>query len=302
MTAVADLDPSRLDWLAEEFERHRSHLRAVGYRMLGSLTEADDAIQEAWIRLQRRDPGGTDDLRGWLTVTFSRICLDMLRTRASRRETYPGTWLPEPVVTLLPGPRGDGAPEDDAMLADSVGIALLVVLDQLSPSERIAFVLHDVFGVDFEQIAPLVERTPAATRQLASRARRRVRAEAPDPDADIAVQQDIVDAFLAASRAGDIEGLLRILHPDVVFRGDGGGRGMLARPSIRGRELVATQAGVFGPRFAAYAKPAIVNGGAGVVIEGAPGQPRIVGSITIRDGLIVAIDLNGDPAKTRRVR
>ena len=159
-----------------------------------------------------------------------------------------------------------------------------------------------MFGVDFDRIAPLLDRTPAATRQLASRARRRVRAEAPDPDADIAVQRRVVDAFLAAARTGDVEGLLRILHPDVVFRGDGGGRGMLARPSIRGREVVATQAGAFGPRFAAYARPAIVNGEAGLVIEDAPGQPRIVGAITVRGGLIVAIDLNGDPAKTRRVR
>src|SRR6188768_2559554 len=157
MALVQTEDAERREWLAIEFERHRAHLRAVGYRMLGSMTEADDAVQEAWIRLQRHDPGDTNDLRGWLTVTVGRICLDMLRTRASRRETYPGTWLPEPVVTLLPAPRGDGAPEDDAMLADSVGIALLVVLDQLSPSERIAFVLLDVFGIDFEQIAPLVE-------------------------------------------------------------------------------------------------------------------------------------------------
>jgi RNA polymerase sigma factor (sigma-70 family) len=302
MTAVADIDPARLDWLAAEFERHRSHLRAVGYRMLGSLAEADDAVQEAWIRLQRRDPGGTDDLRGWLTVTVGRICLDTLRTRASRRESYPGTWLPEPVVTLLPDPTGEPAPEDDAILADSVGIALLVVLDRLTPGERVAFVLHDVFGIDFDRIAPLVDRTPAATRQLASRARRRVRAEAPDPDADVTVQRHVVDAFLAAARSGDVEGLLRILHPDVVFRGDGGGHGMLARPSIRGREVVAGQASAFGPRFAAYARPALVNGEAGLVIEDAPGQPRIVAAITVRAGLIVAIDLNGDPAKTRRVR
>lgn len=301
MTAVRDIDPTRLDWLATELERHRMHLRAVGYRMLGSLTEADDAISEAWIRLQRRDPGGTDDLRGWLTVTVGRICLDMLRTRASRRETYAGTWLPEPVVTRLPLVDPAAGPEDDMLLAESVGIALLVVLDRLAPGERIAFVLHDVFGIPFEIIAPLVDRTPAATRQLASRARRRVRAEAPDPDADVEVQRQVVEAFLAAARAGDGAALLRVLDPDVEFRGDGGGTGPLARPPIRGRAMVIAQARLFAPRFVAYARPAIVNGGAGVVIE-APGQPRIVAAFSVRAGRIVAIDMIGDPAKTRRVR
>jgi hypothetical protein len=197
--------------------------------------------------------------------------------------------------------REHASPERGAVLADSVGIALLVVLETLSPPERLAFVLHDVFGVGFDEIAPMVDRTPAAARQLASRARRRVRAEAPDPDADLAVQRQVVDAFLAAARAGDFEALLRVLDPDVAFRADGGGQGILARPAIRGAARVAGQARLFGPRFASYARPAIVNGEAGVVIEGAPGQPCIVAAFSVRGGRIVAIDMNGDPAKTSSV-
>jgi RNA polymerase sigma-70 factor (ECF subfamily) len=289
----------RRDWLAEEFERHRAHLRAVGYRMLGSMTEAEDAVQEAWVRLDRRDPGGTDDLRGWLTVTVGRICLDMLRARRARRETYAGTWLPEPIVTRpAADTRDHDSPEQDAVLADSVGLALLVVLETLAPAERLAFVMHDVFGISFDEIAGIVERTPAATRQLASRARRRVRAQAPSPDVDLAVQRRVVDAFLEASRNGDFEALLRMLDPDVVFRTDGGGRGPLARPALIGRDAVARQLQRFGPRFAGYARPAIVNGAAGAVVTDAPGQPPIVVGFTIRGGRIAAIDLNGDPAKT----
>ena len=295
-------ETERREWLAQEFERHRAHLRAVGYRMLGSMTDADDAVQEAWVRLDRRDPGGTDDLRGWLTVTVGRICLDMLRTRRSRRETYAGTWLPEPIVTRPAAETRDDhdSPEGDSVLADSVGLALLVVLETLSPPERLAFVLHDVFGLAFDEIAPIIERTPAATRQLASRARRRVREEAPSPDADLAVQRRVVDAFLAASRNGDFEALLRVLDPDVVFRTDGGGRGPLARPALVGRDAVARQLVRFGPRFAGYARPAIVNGAAGAVVPDAPGQPLIVVGFTIRGGRIAAIDLNGDPAKTAK--
>ncbi|HET7030950.1 MAG TPA: RNA polymerase sigma factor SigJ [Candidatus Limnocylindrales bacterium] len=295
-------DAAREAWLVAEFERHRGHLRGVAYRMLGSVAEADDAVQETWLRLARRDPGGTDDLRGWLTVTVGRIALDHLRTRRSRRETYAGTWLPEPIVTPPGGEtRTALGPEDDAVLADQVGLALLVVLETLTPAERLAFVLHDVFGVSFEEIGGLVARTPTAARQLASRARRRVRAEAPDPDADLAVQRRVIDAFLAAARAGDFEGLVRILDPDVVFRADGGGRGFLARPTIRGAEEVARQAGLFGQRFARFAHPALVNGSAGVVVE-PPGVPRIVAAFTIRDGRIAAIAMNGDPRKTTRVR
>jgi RNA polymerase sigma-70 factor (ECF subfamily) len=298
---MAESRTERRDWLAGEFERQRAHLRGVAYRMLGSMTEADDAVQEAWVRLDRRDPGGTDDLRGWLTVTVGRICLDMLRTRASRRETYAGTWLPEPLVTRAPADRRDhDSPEGDVVLADSVGLALLVVLETLSPPERLAFVLHDVFGLAFGEIAPIVERTPAATRQLASRARRRVQAEAPDPDADLVVQQRVVDAFLAAARAGDFAGLVRVLDPGVVFNLDGGGRGPLARPPIVGAAEVAREVNRFGPRFASYARPAIVNGTAGFVVPDAPGQPPLVMGITIRGGRIAELDLNGDPAKTAR--
>src|SRR5688572_10957615 len=204
------------DLLADRFEANRGHLRAVAYRMLGSVTEADDAVQEAWLRLDRSDPGGTDDLRGWLTVVVGRICLDALRRRKSRNEQLAGSWLPEPIVRMA----NDAGPERDAVMADSVGLALLVVLESLTPPERLSFVLHDVFGVPFEEIAPVVERSPAATRQLASRARRRVRAEAPEPDADLAVQRRVVDAFLAAARDGNFEALLQLLDPNVVLRTD----------------------------------------------------------------------------------
>jgi RNA polymerase sigma factor (sigma-70 family) len=289
----------RREWLAAEFERHRAHLRAIGYRMLGSMTEAEDAVQEAWVRLDRGDPGGTDDLRGWLTVVVGRICLDLLRTRRSRRETYVGTWLPEPLVTM-PGAetRDHDSPEHDAVLADSVGLALLVVLETLSPPERLAFVLHDVFGVTFDEIAPIVDRTPAAARQLASRARRRVKAEAPDPDADLVVQRRVVDAFLAAARAGDFEGLVAILAPDAVFHLDGGGHGPLARTPVVGAAEVAEQVQRFGPRFASYARHALINGAEGIVVPDAPGQPPLVMGFTIRGGRVAQLDLNGDPAKT----
>jgi RNA polymerase sigma-70 factor (ECF subfamily) len=260
--------------------------------MLGSMTEADDAVQEAWVRLDRRDPGGTDDLRGWLTVTVGRICLDMLRTRRSRNESYVGTWLPEPLVSI----EADDGPERDTVLADSVGLALLVVLETLSPPERLAFVLHDVFAVPFEEIAPIVDRTPAAARQLASRARRRIQAEAPRPDADLAVQRRVVDAFLAAARSGNFEALLRVLDPDVVLRTDGGGTGPLARPAVVGAVAVARQIEATGGRFAALARPVIVNGEPGVLVE-APGQPPVVVAFTVHGGLIAALDLIGDPAK-----
>ena len=302
MARVHTEDAERREWLAIEFERHRAHLRAVGYRMLGSMTEADDAVQEAWIRLQRGDPGDSNDLRGWLTVTVGRICLDMLRSRTSRRETYAGTWLPEPLVTW-PGAdtRAASNPEAGAVMADSVGIAMLVVLEQLTPPERLAFVLHDVFGVGFDEIAVIVDRTPAATRQLASRARRRVRAEAPGPDADLAVQRRVIDAFVAAARSGDFEALLRVLDPDVVVTTDGGGRGPFARPPLRGAAEVAHRASRMGARFASYASPAIVNGQAGLVVDGAPGQPRIIASFRLREGTITAIQFNADPAKTQRI-
>ena len=293
---MQDDEMTRRDWLAEEFERHRGHLRGVAYRMLGSVTEADDAVQEAWLRLDRSDPGGTDDLRGWLTVVVGRICLDTLRRRKARKEQLAGSWLPEPVVR--PASATTAEPERDTVMADTVGLALLVVLESLTPPERLAFVLHDVFGVPFDEIAPVVERSPAATRQLASRARRRVRAEAPEPDADLAVQWRVVDAFLAAAREGDFEGLLRVLDPDVVLRVDGGPDAPkpFARPPIVGAEAVASQAQNF--RGAGEkAEPVIVNGAPGFLVR-FPAR-SFVGAFTVANGRIVAIDLIADPDKLR---
>jgi RNA polymerase sigma factor (sigma-70 family) len=279
---------NRREWLAQEFEHERPHLRAVAYRMLGSVTEADDAVQEAWSRLDRRDPGGTENLRGWLTVVVGRICLDMLRARKARRESFAGHWLPEPIVSSAAEP----GPEEDAVMADSVGLALLVVLETLNPAERLAFVLHDVFGVPFEEIAEIVGREPAAARQLASRARRRVREAAPEPDADLAVQRRVVDAFLAAARAGDFDALLRVLDPNVMFRTTGAGR--LARPPVIGAEAVAREV-TSGARFAPLARPAIVNGAAGAVVR--IGKLDMVGAFTVRGGRIVAIDFVATTAK-----
>ena len=277
-------------WQAEQFERHRAHLQAVAYRMLGSVTEAEDAVQEAWLRLSRSDTETVDNLGGWLTTVVGRVCLDMLRSRRARREDLPGSTLPEPIVTAE-----DSGPEAEAMLADSVGLALLVVLETLAPPERLAFVLHDMFGVPFDEIAPIVDRTPAATRQLASRARRRVRGAAPAPDADLARQREIVDAFLAASRAGDFEGLLAVLDPDVVFRIDAG-TSPLARGPITGAPAVARQILERGTRFAPLARPAIVNGAAGAVV-GSKGRPFAVAGFTVVHDRIVEIDLITDPGK-----
>jgi RNA polymerase sigma factor (sigma-70 family) len=287
---------TRRDWLAEEFERHRAHLRAVGYRMLGSVAEADDAVQEAWLRLDRSDPGGADDLRGWLTVVVGRICLDILRRRKSRREELAGSWLPEPILRT----PDDTDPEHESVMADSVGLALLVVLESLTPAERLSFVLHDVFGVPVDEIAPVVERSPAATRQLASRARRRVRAEAPEPDADLRVQRRAVDAFLAASRDGDFEGLLRVLDPDVVLRIDGGPNPPRAfrQPPLVGAENVARQAMLFRSR-AAEAEPVVVNGTAGLLVR-FPAR-SLLGAFTVVDGRIAEIYLIADPEKLRRL-
>lgn len=284
---------NRSEWLAREFEHHRPHMRAVAYRMLGSISEAEDVVQDAWIRLDRGDPGGTDDLRSWLTVVVGRLSLDVLRARRSRLEAYAGTWLPEPVVSTTV----DNDPEHEAVLADAVGLALLVVLDTLTPAERLAFVLHDVFAVSFEEIAEIVERTPQAARQLASRARRRIRESAPSPDADLAVRHRVVDAFLAAARAGDFEALVRVLDPNVVMRTDGGGVGPLARPPIIGAVAVARIA-LGGAALASFARPAIVNGGPGVVFQ-SPGRPTLVIGFTVAGGRIAAIDVVGDPAKVR---
>jgi RNA polymerase sigma factor (sigma-70 family) len=280
---------------AEQFERHRAHLHAVAYRMLGSLSEADDAVQEAWLRLSRSDADAVENLGGWLTTVVGRVCLDMLRARRSRREESFGTWLPEPIV------REDEAasPEDEALLADSVGLAMLVVLETLTPAERLAFVLHDTFGVPFDEIAPIVGRTPAAARQLASRARRRVRGAAPAPDPDLSRQREVVDAFLAAARAGDFEALLAVLDPEVVFRADGGTVARLVRSPVHGAEKVAQRVLEGGVRFAPYARPALVNGAAGALVE-IGGKFRAVAGFTVVDGRIAAIDLVIDPAKLPR--
>src|SRR3954469_21936344 len=226
------------DLLAREFERSRARLRAVAYRMLGSVSDADDAVQEAWLRLSRSEPEAIANLPGWLTAVVARVSLDMLRTRRARHEDYGGRRLPEPLVVPE---EGQSIPEDQALLADSVGLALLVVLDALSPPERLAFVLHDMFAVPFDEIATIVGTTPGAARQLASRARRRVRGAAPVEDADLAQQRELVDAFLAASREGDFAGLVAVLDPDVVFRIDAGGRAPRAREPVTGAEAVARQ-------------------------------------------------------------
>ena len=287
------------DWLAQRFEEHRSHLRAVAYRMLGSISEADDAVQEAWLRLSRSETSGVENLGGWLTTVVGRVCLDMLRSRTSRR-VVPlgeplGTRVPEPLVS-----RADGIdPEHEALLADSVGLALLVVLETLSPAERLAFVLHDMFSVPFEEIAPVVGRSPTAARQLASRARRRVQGEAHVPDADLATQREVVDAFLAASRDGDFDTLLAVLDPDVVLRIDGGAvRAGLSR-EVRGARAVAEQTLTFS-RLSPFVRPALVNGAAGVVV--APrGRPFSVMGFTIRGGKIVEVDILADPARLSRL-
>jgi RNA polymerase sigma factor (sigma-70 family) len=281
------------DWLAERFEAHRTRLRAVAYRMLGSLTEADDAVQEAWLRLSRTNTKEIENLGGWLTTVVARVSLNMLRSRTSRREQPIGVQMPEPIID-----RADGIdPEHEALLADSVGLALLVVLETLSPPERIAFVLHDMFGVPFDEIAPIVDRSPAASRQLASRARRRVRGENPLPDADLDTQRRVVDAFLAAAREGDFEGLLEVLDPEVVLRRDVaplGGSG-----EVRGARAVAGQALAYS-RLGALMQPALVNGAVGAVgtVDGAP---FAVGAFTVRGGKIVEIDILADPERLRRL-
>lgn len=280
------------DWLAAEFDQHRTHLHSVAYRMLGSVSESDDAVQEAWLRLGRTDSSAVENLGGWLTTVVGRVCLDMLRARQARREDYVGSWLPEPIVIVDDRPD----PEQEALIADSVGLALLVVLETLNPSERLAFVLHDTFGVPFEEIAPLVDRTPAATRQLASRARRRVQGATPNVDADLTKQRAVVEAFLAASRAADFDGLIAVLDPNAVFRIDAGPGGPRARPPIEGAEAVAHQILARGSQLAHLARPALVNGAAGVVV-GKPGKPIAVVGFTVAGGQIVGIDLITDPSK-----
>jgi RNA polymerase sigma factor (sigma-70 family) len=283
------------DWLADRFEAHRTHLRAVAYRMLGSLAEADDAVQEAWIRLSRTDTSDVENLGGWLTTVVGRVCLNMLRSRRTRRESPLDAHVPDPIVS----PEAGMDPEHEALLGDSLGLALLAVLDTLTPAERIAFVLHDVFAVPFDEIAPIVGRTSAATRQLASRARRRVQG-APVPDTDLDGQWAVVDAFLAASREGDFSRLLAVLDPDVVVHSDGGA----ARPDlvsvVRGAEAVARQAMSF-RRFAETATRALVNGVPGGVAWAPDGRPFAVLSATVAGGRIVSIDVLADPDRLSRL-
>lgn len=281
---------------AEQFERHRARLRAVAYRMLGSISEADDAVQEAWLRLSRATADSIDNIGGWLTTVVGRVCIDMLRARKARREDYVGTFLPEPVVSI----EDRVTPEQEALLADSVGLALLVVLDMLTPSERLAFVLHDMFAVPFEDIASMLDRTPAATRQLASRARRRVRGVPTEPDADLGKQREVVAAFLAASRAGDFDALVAVLDPDVVFRVDTGLRPWLAPALLTGARDVARHAAEQGPRFANVCVPALVNGAAGIIARTRTGVIGVAG-MTVIDGRIAAIDLILDPDRLRNV-
>jgi RNA polymerase sigma factor (sigma-70 family) len=279
------------DLLAEQFEASRPHLRAVGYRMLGSLSEADDAVQEAWLRLSRSDASEIENLGGWLTTVVARVSLDMLRSRRLRREEPLEVRVPEPILS-----RADGLdPEQEALLADSVGLALLIVLEKLNPAERLAFVLHDMFAVPFDEIGPMVGRSPTAARQLASRARRRVQGEAPAPDPDLAEQRRVVDAFFAAARDGDFEGLVAVLDPDVVARSEGG-----AGPAEeRGAEAVASRALRFA-QFAPWVRPALVNGAAGVVV--APhGRPFAVIGFTVSGGRIVEIDALADPERVSRI-
>jgi RNA polymerase sigma factor (sigma-70 family) len=283
------------DWLAQRFQENRTHLRAVAYRMLGSISEAEDALQEAWLKLSRSDTSGVENLKGWLTTIVGRVCLDMLRSRSSRREEPLGTHLPDPIVS-----RAEGLdPEHEALLADSVGLALLVVLETLTPAERLAFVLHDMFSLPFVEIAPIVGRSPDATRQLASRARRRVQGAAISPEVDLAHQREVVDAFLAAARDGEFEALVAVLDPEVVLRSDGGVLRPGASLVVHGARAVAEQALIFSGLFP-FVRPAVVNGAAGVVV--APhGRPFSVMGFTVKGGKIVEIDVLADPARLEQL-
>jgi RNA polymerase sigma-70 factor, ECF subfamily len=283
-------------WLAVRFEEQRAHLRAVAYRMLGSLTEADDAVQNSWLRLSGAGAADVGNLAGWLTTVVARECLKMLRARRSRREEPLGVHVPEPIISSWD--RAD--PEQEALLAGSVGLALLVVLDTLAPAERLAFVLHDMFDVPFDEIAPIVGRTPAAARQAASRARRRVKGAAPVPDADLARQREVVGAFLAAARNGDFAALIAALDPDVVLRADVGAVPAGASGVVRGAPAVAGQALSFGRRYGQFARLALVNGAAGVVAA-VRGHPVSVLGFTVRGEKIAEIDILADPARLRQL-
>jgi RNA polymerase sigma-70 factor (ECF subfamily) len=280
------VDPQ--EWLARQFEHHRPRLRAVAYRMLGSTSDADDAVQEAWIRLSRTDAGEVENLGGWLTTVVGRVALNILRARSMRREQPLEVHVPDPIVDPVEG----SDPEHEALLADSVGLALLVVLETLTPAERLAFVLHDMFAVPFEQIAPIVERSPQATRQLASRARRRVRG-APVPDANLNAQWQVVEAFITAARHGDFDALVAILDPDVVLRADGGLTGLSQH--VRGAEAVASQA-LLWSRVDLTMRRVLINGAAGMVTF-LHGQPFSIGAVTVRNGKIVELDFLTDPER-----
>ncbi|CAM5344905.1 RNA polymerase sigma-70 factor OS=Streptomyces violarus OX=67380 GN=FHS41_000465 PE=3 SV=1 [Streptomyces violarus] len=284
--------------LADRFEEHRGRLKAVAYRMLGSLAEAEDAVQEAWLKLGRTDAGDIHNLGGWLTTVTGRVCLDLLRSRTARREEpMDDTFVPDPVLR----PLSQIDPEQEVLHADAVGLALLVVLENLEPDERLTFVLHDMFAVPFDDIAPIVERSPAATRQLASRARRRVRGATPAAEPDLGRQKEVLDAFLAASRGGDFEALLALLHPDVVLRADSGAlvRGAAVSKALQGAKAVAEQALMFA-RFAQSAELVLVNGSVGVV-NAPEGHVQSVMGVTIADGRITGMYILADPERLERL-
>ena len=284
------------EWMSETFEEHRSRLRAVAYRMLGSLTDADDAVQESWLRFSRADTSDVENLGAWLTTVVARVSLNMLRSRRTRNEEFAGPRMPDPILD-----RPDRTdPEHEALLADSVGVALLVVLDTLSPPERLAFVLHDIFAVPFDEIAPIVGRSPEAARQLASRARRHVQGERTVPDTGLDRQREVVDAFMAAAREGDFEGLLAVLDPDVVVRADQGAVRAGALQIVRGAEAVASQAQAYSS-LGLLIQPALVNGVVGAVSLRGDGTPFSVGAFTVRGGKIVALDVLADPERLREL-
>ncbi|HUA45144.1 MAG TPA: sigma-70 family RNA polymerase sigma factor [Solirubrobacteraceae bacterium] len=282
------------EWLTARFEQHRPHLRAVAYRMLGSVTEADDALQDAWLRIRNQDPASVENMDAWLTTVVGRVCLNMLRSRRARPDGVPDTHVPDPVVSFSDGVD----PEHEALLADSVGLALLVVLDALSPAERLAFVLHDVFGIGFADIATALDRSEAAAQQLASRARRRVR-NSPEPDADLARQSEVVDAFFAASRDGDFDALVAVLAPHVELRVDGGVLRRDASVALRGSEAVAGHTATYAKLYP-FVIPALVNGAAGAIV--APGGRLFsVMAFTVTNGRITAIDALLDPERLTRL-
>jgi len=283
------------EWLSERFEEHRPRLRGVAYRMLGSVSEADDALQDAWLRVSRADASRVENFGGWLTTIVARVCLNMLRSRERRREDPLDVHVPDPIIS---NERGVDV-EYEALLADSVGLALMVVLETLTPAERLAFVLHDMFGVPYDDIATMLERTPSATRQLASRARRRVRGQATPPDPDLARQRKVVDAFFAAARDGDFDALVAVLDPDVVLRSDGGAGRPQMSLVIHGAENVASQAMV-ASRLSPHVRQALVNGAAGAVVVPRE-QPVSVMAFTVADGRIVAIDVLMDPERLRQL-